>query len=268
MRHIVVIFLTCFFCGGVAFAQAPVDPSDPHVFSEEMNRRLENLRAIQRWGTTMDAPTMRATLFTPMPSEVAAYSKIPHKARAHFERGNEALQRGELQKAQEEFESAIAAHPAFALAHHNLAVVAMSLDQLPRAREELQAAIKNDPQLPAAHQNLGVLEIKERRFNAAVVPLQNANRLDPKDLKTLTLLAFCQAVTHQLGEAVLTARRVHDFKNHAGYAYSHMIAATALQSLGRKDDAIREYKQFISEDPKDPRTAAAKQQLQILQPVQ
>ena len=190
MRHTFVLpLLGCFLGSGLASAQ-PVDPSDPHVFSDEMNRRLENLRSIQRWGTTLDAPTMRATLFTAMPTDVAAYSKTPHKARSHFERGNEAMQRGDLQKAQEEFESAIAEHPAFALAHHNLAVVAMGLNQLPRAREELQAAIQYAPAMPAAYQNLGVLEIKERHFAAAIEPLQTANRLNPNDLKPLTLLAL------------------------------------------------------------------------------
>ena len=59
--------------------------------------------------------------------------------------------------------------------------------------------------------------------------MQTANRLDPVDLKTLTLLAYCQALTHDLETAVLTARRVHSFKEHNGYAYAHMIAATALE---------------------------------------
>jgi tetratricopeptide (TPR) repeat protein len=230
-----------------------------------MNQRFENLRAIQRFGRSMDAATMRDTLFNPLPHEVAEYSKVPKKARAEFEKGNEALKRGDLAKARQQYESAIAEYPDFALAHHNLAVAALSFKDVPRARDEFHAAIKGDPQMASAYQNLGVLEVQQQNPSAALEPLQTANRLNPTDLKTLTLLAYCQALTHDLETAVLTARHVHSFKDHNGYAYSHMIAATALQSLGRRDEAIREYKQFLAEDPSDPRAAAAKQQIQSLQ---
>jgi tetratricopeptide (TPR) repeat protein len=236
-------------------------PQDPN----EMNQRFENLRAIKTFGRSMDAPTMRDTLFAPMPYEVMAYSKVPKKARSDFEKGNAAMKRGEYDKAKEQFESAIAEYPEFALAHHNLAVTALSLKDVQRARDEFHAAIKSDPQMTSAYQNLGVLEIQQQKLSEALEPLQTANRLNPTDLKTLTLLAYCEALTHDLETAVLTARRVHSFKEHAGYAYAHMIAGTALQSLGRRDEAIREYKQFLAEDPSDPRGAAAKQQIQSLQ---
>jgi len=231
----------------------------------EMNQKFENLRAIQSFGRSMDAPTMRNTLFTPMPYEVMAYSKVPKKARSDFEKGNAAMKRGDFDKAKEQFESAIAEYPEFALAHHNLAVTALSLKDVQRARDEFHAAVKSDPQMTSAYQNLGVLEIQQQNLSAALEPLQTANRLNPADLKTLTLLAYCQAITHDLETSVLTARRVHSFKDHAGYAYSHMIAATALESLGRRDEAIKEYKQFLAEDPSDPRAAAAKKQIQTLQ---
>jgi len=232
----------------------------------EMNARFENLRSIKQFGRSMDAPTMRDTLFTAMvPYDVMAYSKIPKKARSEFEKGNAAMKHGDYDKAKEQFESAVAEYPEFALAHHNLAVVALNLKDVQRARDEFHAAVKSDPQMTSAYQNLGVLEIQQQKLSDALEPLQTANRLNPTDLKTLTLLAYCQAVTHDLETAVLTARRVHSFKEHAGYAYAHMIAGTALQSLGKRDEAIREYKQFMSEDPSDPRTAAAKQQIQSLQ---
>jgi tetratricopeptide (TPR) repeat protein len=251
------LFLTIcsLLASGLACAQ------DPNA----MNQKFENLRAIKQFGRSMDAPTMRDTLFAPMPYEVTAYSKVPKQARSDFEKGNAAMKRGEFGKAKEQFESAIAVYPEFALAHHNLAVTALSLKDVQRARDEFQAAVKSDPQMTSAYQNLGVLEIQQQNLSAALGPLQTANRLNPADLKTLTLLAYCQALTHDLETSVLTARRVHSFKDHTGYAYSHMIAATALESLGRRDEAIKEYKQFLAEDPGDPRAAAAKKQIQTLQ---
>jgi tetratricopeptide (TPR) repeat protein len=200
-----------------------------------------------------------------VPYEVSAYSKVPKKARSDFEKGNTALAHSEYGKAKQLYESAIAEYPEFALAHHNLGVVAMNLEDLPRARDEFQAAVKNDPQMAAAYQNLGVLDIKQNNVTAALEPLQTASRLNPTDLKTLTLLAYCQARTQDLENAVLTARRVHSFKEHRGYAYAHMIAGTALESLRKRDEAIQEYKQFLAEDPSDPRAATAKEQIRSLQ---
>jgi tetratricopeptide (TPR) repeat protein len=239
------------------------DDTPNSVDPVEVNRRFESLRIIQRFGPSYVA--QRDTLFAPVPYEVQAYSKVPKKARSDFEKGNVAMQKGDYGKAKEQYEAAIAIYPDFALAHHNLAVAAMDLKDYQRARDEFNVATKLDPQMAAAYQNLGVLEIQQQNLPAAVEPLQTANRLNPLDLKTLTLLSYCQALTGQLEKAVLTARRVHDFKEHAGYAYAHMIAATAFQSMGKKDEAIREYKQFLAEDMSDPRAPAAKEQLRKLQ---
>lgn len=267
-RSSIVLAIVCYaLTCGLGYAQkshsdaSPGDSFDPN----DMSGRFENLRAINQFGNSLNSVTMRDTLFTPMPHDAEMYSKVPKKARSDFEKGNAALKHGEYGKAKEQYESAITEYPEFAIAHHNLAVAALNLKDAQLARDEFHAAIKADPQMAAAYQNLGVLEIQQQDLAAALDPLQTANRLNPTDLKTLTLLAYCQALTHDLDAAVLTAQRVHSFKDHRGYAYSHMIAATALQSLGKRDEAIREYKQFLSEDPSDPRAATAKQQLQSLQ---
>ncbi len=260
-RTSIVISIFCLLLvSSLALAQAAASAN-----SDDINARFENLRQIKQFGRSGDMATMRETLFTPMPADLAAYNKIPGKARSYFEHGNEALQKREYQKAKEQYQAAIAEYPEFALAHHNLAVAEINLNDLPGAHSELEAAVKSDPQMTSGYQNLGVLDIKQEKPDVALDELQTANRLDPKDLKTLTLLAYCQVATQHLEDGIATARRVHEFKNHAGYAYAHMIAAAALQTLGRKEEAIAEYKQFISEDPKDPRTAVAKQQMQALQ---
>ena len=133
------------------------------------------------------------------------------------------------------------------------------------ARQEFQTACRLNPQLSLAFQNLGLLEIQQHDYAAAEPPLHDANRLDPKDLKTLTLLAYAEAPNKKYEDAILTARRVHDFNDHAPvYAYAHMIAATALESCGKPDEAIKEYQQFLSEAPKDARANIARQQLRQL----
>jgi hypothetical protein len=81
-------------------------------------------------------------------------------------------------------------------------------------------------------------------------------------------LAYAEALNKKYEEAILTARRVHDFKEHTpAYAYAHMIAATALESSDKRADAIKEYKQFLIEAPNDPRANIARKELEQLESI-
>src|SRR5215472_13555345 len=117
MRRISTHFFTFLvLVTSVAVAQdAPKESGD-------INARFDNLRTIKQFGRTADMVTIRTNLFNAEPADLAAYNKIPGKARSYFEHGNEALQKREYQKAKEQFQAAIAEYPEFALAHHNLAV--------------------------------------------------------------------------------------------------------------------------------------------------
>jgi len=144
-------------------------------------------------------------------------------------------------------------------------VASLNLKDVARAREEFQTAAKLEPGMAVAFQSLGVLEINQQDFAAAEPPLITASRLDPKDMKTLTLLAYSQALNKKYEDAVAMARRVHEFPKHEGYAFAHMVAATALQSSGDAAGAIKEYKQFIAEDPQNPRVPLAKHAIEQLE---
>lgn len=230
----------------------------------EINARFDQLRAVQRFGNDY-LVTQPRMLFFPAPDALRPDPKLPKQARDQFEKGNKALQKNDFTSAKKHFGEAIAAAPDFSIAHLNLGVAEMNLQELDNARQEFEAAVKIDPQLALAYQDLGVLEIQKKNFVAAEAPLRKANRFRPKDLKTLTLLAYARALNHEYASAIATAQRVHLEQDHGGYAYAHMIAATALQSSGRIPEAIAEYQLFLKENPKDPRVDVAKKALQELQ---
>ncbi len=231
---------------------------------QEINARFDQLRMVQRFGNDI-AMYPRQNLFFTVPFKASSYPNIPRKARSEFDKGNEALQHNEFQKAKERYSAAIAAYPGFALAHLNLGVAEMNLKDVAGARQEFEQSLKLNPQFAPAYQNLGVLHIQEKDLKTAETNLRNANRLDPTDLKSLTLLAYVEALNREFDAAVATARRVHESGDHTGYAYAHMIAATALESSGHIPEAIREYTQFAQEDPKDPRVPAALVELKRLE---
>lgn len=249
MRHSILFTLLLLTLPAAIRAQQPDD--------SEINARFDQLRAVQRFGTDylVSQPRM---LFFPVPDSFRPDPKLPKKARENFEKGNKALQKNDFAGAKKHFAEAIAAAPDFSVAHLNLGVAEMNLQELGNAQQEFETVVKLDPQIALAHQNLGVLEIQKKNFAAAELPLRNANRLAPKDMKTLTLLAFAEALNHEYDSAIATARRVHLEPDHAGYAYAHMIAGTALQSSGRIPEALAEYELFLKENPKDPRADVAR----------
>lgn len=240
---------TLLFCGCV-WAQ---DPS-------EINARFEQLKAVEKFGANYIV-NQRTNLLFPVPYRPENMSKIPKKAREEFDKGNEALVKNNFDGAKKHYESAIQGYADFVMAHVNLAVALSNLKDIDGAERELQAAIKLDPRCAPAFQNLGVVGIQSGRMADAETQLRMASKLDPVDLKTLTLLAYAQAMNREFDAAVATASRVHAAKDHGGYAYSHMIAATALDASGHPQQAIAEYKLFIKEDPSDPRVPAAKKAL-------
>ncbi len=230
----------------------------------QINAQFDQMRLYNRFGNKVFGvkdPVMDVLRSTTAAPDAA----VPKEARSRFEKGNKLLDKGEVQKAVEQFEAAIAAYPDYASAHNNLGVTALFLGDLDRAEKAFQLAAKLDPQLTSAHINLGLVKIQRQHFTEAETPLRTANRLDPQNLKTLTLLAYVEALNKEYDDAILAGRRVHAFPNHKPFAFAHMVTATALQSAGRTDEAIAEYKLFLQEDPANPRAPVAQQALQILQ---
>ena len=221
-------------------------------FDTAIQQRMEDDRAASE---AIAASQRRATSF---PEDTRPRISISKKARSEYEKGTRALQQGNFATAEGEFTAAVADQFNYAAAHLNLGVTEMNLQNNERAKQEFEAAIKIDPQLDLAFQNLGVLEIRRGNIAAAETDLEASNRIAPKDLKTLTLLAYAQALNREYDRAIATAERVHLAKDHAAYTYAHMIAASALQARGRNQEAVAEYEQFLRESPNDARAPLAR----------
>jgi tetratricopeptide (TPR) repeat protein len=82
--------------------------------------------------------------------------------------------RGELAKAVDQFQQAIAIDPDFALAHYNLGVVYRVQDKLEEAIAAYQRAIDLDPDYAEAHQNLGVALFKTGQVELALQAFHQA----------------------------------------------------------------------------------------------
>jgi tetratricopeptide (TPR) repeat protein len=190
--------------------------------------------------------------------------RVPEKASKQFDKATELMSKQEWQKAIDRLNKALALYPNYAQAYTNLGVVYARLGDADKEREALQKAIAANDHFAPAFVNLGQMEMKLHNFPAAEGDLDKATAVDPTDVRTLVLLAQAELLNSHYPEVIATAHKVHAMA-HASFARIHYVAARACEKLNQLPQAITELNLFLTEEPSGPLTAAATQELAVLQ---
>ena len=72
--------------------------------------------------------------------------------------------------------------------------------------------------------------------------------------------AYAELQLHRFAEAVIHARKAHEVGD-KGLSSVHIVAALALESNGRGDEAATEYRIYLKEDPNGRDSGRAKEKL-------
>lgn len=188
--------------------------------------------------------------------------QAPDKAVKEFKLGTSALKSQDSKSAIRAFQRAVKIYPDFVSAHNALGLAYLD-QQDPRAREEFEMAAKLDDRFPGPFLNLGLLAIAGNDFAAAESNLLKAANLTPDDPRVLTALAFAENGNHEYAKSILTANRVHALEHH-GFANVHYIAAAAAMSLHDFNGVRTQLRTLLAEDPSNPLSPLARQQLDAL----
>jgi len=118
------------------------------------------------FGTTTPLPKPKAE---PKPAggtvSVASLShRVPKAAKQAFDRASNFFDKGDVGKAVQELEKAVALDPQYAEAHSDLGVGYMQLQRILEAESEFRRAIALDPYISVAHSNLGWALLWQRNF--------------------------------------------------------------------------------------------------------
>ena len=181
----------------------------------------------------------------------AADLRVPSGARKSFDKGVDAMQKRDFQKAADLFQKAINVYPEYDAAFDNLGVALMSLGQADKARAAFERAVQLNDKNPDADRNYARILIKEQQYAQAKEYLQKALMTEPQDLASLTLLAITQFKTRDFDGAIQSAGKVHEL-SHQNYAIVHYIAGRAYENKHNLQSATAEYQTYLKENPNGP----------------
>jgi tetratricopeptide (TPR) repeat protein len=157
----------------------------------------------------------------------------PADTRQIFERGQHALEAGDLGAAEKAFRAVLAAEPDNVGAHGNLAVVYMRRKEWMPALEQLEAAARLAPKMPGIRLNIGLAYYRQGDYRHAIAPFESVLRDQPDSTQARYLLGLCYFFKERYAEAAQTLGPLwpHESEN-LNYLY---VVSIAANKAGLKD---------------------------------
>lgn len=115
------------------------------------------------------------------PGVVSASEAVPAEARERYAKALEASAAGDHKRAVKELKAALEIHPRFPLALNELGAQHMRLGQLDEADDAFDSAVKLSPDEPVLRINYGILLVRRKRYAEAEKQLARAVALDEKN---------------------------------------------------------------------------------------
>ncbi len=166
-----------------------------------------------------------------------AASAQPPDTRLIFERGQHAMDAGDLAAADKDFRAVLAAEPDNVGAHGNLAVVHMRRREWPAALSELHAAERLAPKMPGIRLNIGLVYYRQADYQRAIEPFESVVRDQPEAIQPRYLLGLCYFFQERYADAARTLEPLWQRESeNLNYLYVVSIAANkaGLADLDRR----------------------------------
>ena len=161
---------------------------------------------------------------------------MPELARAHFNRGNILLERGDAAGALDAYMKAVKYKPDSAAAHYNLGNAFAALSRHEAAATSYRQAIALKPDFADAHVALGGALEELGGLEAAIESCRQGLAISPDYAEAHYTLGRALSVLGRLDEAAASFYRALALK--PDYADAHCALGVTLHTLGRFDEAI------------------------------
>jgi tetratricopeptide (TPR) repeat protein len=208
--------------------------------------------SLLRQGKPDDAIRQFRQVLAINPKSATAYNNIGVALATQANLGNEGTDPAKLEQAIAEYQRAIEAEPGYVLPYNNLGLALFYRDRIDDAIKQYRSAIEIDPNHVRARWNLA-FALKQSNFDAAVSEFREAIRLatDPQQramLHTFLGDTLRDGGSANLEAAILEYQRAIEINC---YSWAHNNLGRIWQSQGRINDAIAEFAEATTCEPKD-----------------
>ena len=129
-------------------------------------------------------------------------------------------------------------------ARFTAALKKMKRGNLKEARADFFSLSQDFPEYPGTYINLGIIHQKQNRRDQAIGSYSKANKLDPKNLVALNLLAQAFKEDSNFVRAESTWKQAVDID--PGYTPALLNLGLMLESQNRNEEAIGFYQQYLT----------------------
>lgn len=147
-------------------------------------------------------------------------------AKTQFERGQKALQEGDLDTAEAAFRQVLTVDSRSAGAYSNLGVIAMRRKNWDRALDLLQRAAKLAPNMSGIRLNIGLARFRKGDYSEAIPALASVVRDQPDSVQARYLLGLCDLFMQRYADAVVALQPLWPQKEH-DFMYLYVLSMAA-----------------------------------------
>ncbi len=168
-------------------------------------------------------------------------------ARKYYEIANDYFDRGDYDKAIENYNMAILLNPLFSEAYFGRALCYYKLKDFDKAIQDYTKAIELDPKNPIIYNNRGDAYYRKQQFGEAIKDYDKAIMLNPNYMKAYYNRGLCYASLEQYDKAVDDFKKVTELKPDFPEAW-HLLGL-AYEYSNDIDNAIRAYQKALELRP-------------------
>jgi tetratricopeptide (TPR) repeat protein len=173
--------------------------------------------------------------------------KVPRQAQKAYDKGRQAVHKGDQHAAEEFFRQAVEVDPEFVDAHNELGASEVALGELSAALEHFQKAIDLVPEHRLALPNLSIVLAKLKRLHEAGDVARRALVVLPGEPRMHYILALSLLAENKPTPEALNS--LHRASSEIPKA--HIVAAEVLANTGRRDEAVLELEEYLRVQPED-----------------
>ena len=179
----------------------------------------------------------------------AALANIPKPALASYEKGVAFANRGETDKAIEEFKRAIGLCPDFSLGLNDLGVQYLRKGELEKAVEVLAKALQLTPDAAEPSLNYGIVLLQQRKFVEAEAQLRNAVKKNEQAFTAHLYFGIALIHVKSYGEAETELRKAITIGG-PKVGQAHYYLGGMYWQTGKMKEAADELELFLKLEPK------------------